>query len=72
VKPDHAIYALALRRFGMPADALIFVDDRAENVAGAEAAGMHGHLFRDAAMLRGELVSLGLLAPPSTKAPARD
>ena len=61
VKPDAAIYALALERFGMPAQELIFIDDRAENVAGAEAAGMHGHLFRDADTLRAELRALSLI-----------
>jgi 2-haloacid dehalogenase len=61
VKPDAAIYELAVRRFGMPAQDLIFIDDRAENVAGAEAMGMHGHLFRDAAALRDELQNLRLL-----------
>jgi 2-haloacid dehalogenase len=60
VKPDRAIYELALRRFGMPASELIFIDDRAENVAGAEAVGMRGHLFRDAEKLRAELDALGL------------
>lgn len=61
VKPGRAIYDLALARFGMPAEELIFIDDRAENVAGAEAAGMRGHHFRDAATLRAELSKLGLL-----------
>ena len=61
VKPHRAIYDLALRRFGMPAEYLLFVDDRADNVAGAEAVGMRGHLFRDAAALRTELQSLRLL-----------
>jgi 2-haloacid dehalogenase len=61
VKPDAAIYRLALERFGMPAEALIFVDDRAENVAGATAVGMRGHLFRDSETLREELNTLGLL-----------
>jgi 2-haloacid dehalogenase len=61
VKPDRAIYELALRRFGMPASELIFIDDRAENVAGAEAVGMRGHLFRDAATLRADLSALGVL-----------
>lgn len=61
VKPDAAIYRLALDRFEMPADQLIFVDDRAENVAGAQAAGMHGHLFRDAETLQRELQRLELL-----------
>jgi 2-haloacid dehalogenase len=61
VKPDAAISRLALERFGMPAEALIFVDDRAENVAGATAVGMRGHLFRDSETLREELNTLGLL-----------
>jgi 2-haloacid dehalogenase len=61
VKPDAAIYELALKRFGMPADALIFIDDSARNVAGAEAIGIRGHLFRDAATLRTELTALSLL-----------
>lgn len=61
VKPDRTIYELALSRFGMPAAALIFVDDRAENVAGAKAVGMHGHVFRDADTLRHELSALGTL-----------
>nr|WP_157028281.1 HAD-IA family hydrolase [Sphingomonas horti] len=61
VKPDAAIYQLALKRFGMPADALIFIDDSARNVAGAEAIGIRGHLFRDAATLRTELTALSLL-----------
>jgi 2-haloacid dehalogenase len=61
VKPDPAIYRLAVTRFGVPAEAAIFVDDRAENVAGAESIGMRGHLFRDASTLRAELHELGLL-----------
>lgn len=61
LKPDPAIYALALARFGLaPADA-VFVDDRPENVAGAEAAGMHAHRFADAATLGVALAGYGLL-----------
>lgn len=61
LKPDRAIYELALERFGMPAEELIFIDDRAENVAGAEAVGMRGHLFRGEPDLRRELEALKLL-----------
>ena len=61
VKPDPAIYALALARFGIAGDAAIFIDDRADNVAGAEAAGMLGHVFRGAGDLRTRLEALGLL-----------
>ena len=61
VKPDPAIYALAIVRFGLAPGAMLFVDDRAENVAGAEAAGIWGHHFGGAAALRAELVGFGLL-----------
>jgi 2-haloacid dehalogenase len=61
LKPDPAIYYLALDRFRLrPADAL-FVDDRQINVEGALAVGMQAHLFTDAADLRARLVAEGLL-----------
>jgi 2-haloacid dehalogenase len=61
LKPDPALYYRALDRFRLkPAEAL-FVDDRAINVEGAEAVGMHGHLFTDAADLRRRLEGEGLL-----------
>ena len=60
MKPDPAIYALALRRFGIRPEQAMFIDDRAENVAGAQDAGMAGHVFTDADTLRAELESLGL------------
>ncbi len=61
LKPDPAIYYLALDRFGLkPADAL-FVDDREINVEGARAVGMHAHLFVGAEDLRIRLEAEGLL-----------
>ena len=61
LKPDPAIYYLALDRFGLkPAEAL-FVDDREINVEGALAVGMQAHLFTDAADLRARLATEGLL-----------
>ena len=62
VKPDAAIYRLALDRFGLAAEQALFVDDRADNVAGAEAVGMRGHLFTGAGALRRDLITAGLLA----------
>ncbi len=62
VKPDPAIYQLALHRFGLNAGDAIFIDDRAENVAAAESEGMIGHHFTDAATLRTDLVARRLLA----------
>ncbi len=61
VKPDAAIYHLALARFGLRPDQAVFVDDNADNVAGAEAVGMHAVLFSDAAAFRARLVDLHLL-----------
>ncbi|HEU0133427.1 MAG TPA: HAD family phosphatase [Allosphingosinicella sp.] len=61
LKPDPAIYYLALHRFGLQAHEALFVDDRAINVEGAEAVGMHAHLFTDAGDLRKRLVAEGLL-----------
>ncbi|WP_309621617.1 HAD family phosphatase [Novosphingobium sp.] len=60
-KPDPAIYALAERRFGLPGQAMLFVDDSLANVASARACGWHAHHFSDATKLRAELTERGLL-----------
>jgi 2-haloacid dehalogenase len=61
LKPDPAIYYLALDRFGLrPRDGL-FVDDRLINVEGAAAVGLHAHLFTTAEDLRTRLEAEGLL-----------
>ena len=61
LKPDPAIYYLALDRFRLrPQDAL-FVDDRAINVEAAEAIGMMAHLFTTAEALRARLEAESLL-----------
>ncbi|MEO7178006.1 MAG: HAD family phosphatase [Allosphingosinicella sp.] len=61
LKPDPAIYYLALDRFGLRPDQALFVDDRKINVEGAEAVGMHGHLFTGADGLRRRLEEEGLV-----------
>jgi 2-haloacid dehalogenase len=61
LKPDSAIYYLALDRFRLRPDEALFVDDRRINVLGAELVGMKAHLFTDAADLRTRLVAEGLL-----------
>jgi 2-haloacid dehalogenase len=63
VKPDAAIYRLALDRFGLSADEAVFIDDNAANVAGARAIGIRSIHFSDVAATRAELVALGLLSP---------
>lgn len=64
MKPDPAIYALAIERFGIDPAGALFVDDVAANVAGAKSLGIGGHQFRDAAMLERELIARGYLAAP--------
>ena len=45
LKPDPAIYRITLGRLGVEPGAALFVDDRAENVAGAEAVGLNALHF---------------------------
>ena len=61
LKPDPAIYYLALDRFGLTPGQALFVDDRAINVEGARAVGMPAHLFTTAGDLRARLEAEGLL-----------
>lgn len=61
IKPDAAIYQLALRRFGLASGQGIFVDDRLDNVEAAEANGFVGHHFQNASTLRSALEKLTLL-----------
>lgn len=61
VKPDPAIYQLALRRFGLQPGEAIFIDDVQANVDAARANGFAAHHFLDAVTLRAELCALGLL-----------
>lgn len=62
MKPDPAIYALAIRRFGLDPGRALFIDDRADNVASARAAGMRGHEFASADRMHSELAAYGLIA----------
>lgn len=61
VKPDPAIYALAVRRFGHAPGAMLFVDDNLANVEAARTGGWYAHHFADAAALRTDLVERGLV-----------
>lgn len=62
MKPDPAIYALAIERFGIDPAGALFIDDVAHNIAGAKAVGIAGHRFVDAATLERELVARGYLS----------
>lgn len=62
VKPDPAIYALALARFGLKPGDAVFIDDNRANVDAAAALGIHALHFTDEVALRPQLRALGLLA----------
>lgn len=58
MKPDAAFYRAILDSLGVSADECVFIDDKRENVAGAEAAGMRGLLFESAADMEARLKQL--------------
>lgn len=60
-KPDAAIYRCALDILGVPPERVLFIDDRQENVAGADSVGMKTIRFTGASALRPQLQSLGVL-----------
>ena len=62
IKPDPAIYRLAIARFGIDPAGALFIDDVAANVAGAESVGIAGHRFVDAVTLEADLVARSYLA----------
>jgi putative hydrolase of the HAD superfamily len=59
-KPDVKIFQMALSVTQRNADECIFVDDRAENVAGARKVGMNTIQFQNVAQLSAELKNLGV------------
>lgn len=61
IKPDAAIYAAVEADCGIAAERLLFVDDKAENIAAAQARGWQGHVFAGAAGWARALVDAGLL-----------
>jgi len=62
VKPDPAIFQIAIERFSLVPHQTLYVDDRLENVQAAEAKKMRGHHFTDPALLKAELIELGLIS----------
>lgn len=62
VKPDPAIYRLALARFGLEPGEAVFIDDNRANIDAAAALGIHALHFTDEATLRPQLRALGLAA----------
>jgi putative hydrolase of the HAD superfamily len=60
-KPKPAIYKRAIDVLGRSAERVLFIDDRAENAAGAAAAGMKTIRFEGAGALRRDLATFGVL-----------
>ncbi len=63
LKPDPAIFELALERLGVAAEETVFVDDSRMNVVAARQIGLHATRFRGFASLRKWLQSLGVPIP---------
>ncbi len=47
IKPEIGIYEYILDKYGLKADECLFIDDREENVRGAETVGMNAVLFEN-------------------------
>ncbi|MEA3340477.1 MAG: HAD family phosphatase [Chloroflexota bacterium] len=72
MKPDPAIFELALARLDVRADEAVFVDDFRVNVAAARQAGLHAVRFRGLAPLRQRLRELDIPAPDPALEPLPD
>ncbi len=62
-KPDPAIYAKVQESSGHEGAAILFADDRPDNIAAAQAFGWQTHLFDGPQGWADRLVSAGLLTP---------
>jgi epoxide hydrolase-like predicted phosphatase len=60
VKPDERIYHIILSRMNVAAEESVFIDDRIENIKGAELAGIKTVLFKNPGQVKQELLNLGV------------
>jgi len=58
MKPEARIFEIALEKLKAKPKEAVFVDDFAENIAGCEAAGLHGIHFRSTRQVRQDLKKL--------------
>ena len=61
IKPDPQIFQMLEDESGLSGDALIFADDRDDNIAAAAARGWNTHLFKNPEGWAARLVEEGLL-----------
>jgi HAD superfamily hydrolase (TIGR01509 family) len=59
-KPDLEVYRGLLGRLGVAPQAALMIDDDAQNIAGAEAAGLNGHIFDGIDGLARRLTGFGI------------
>jgi len=62
MKPDRAIYDVAIRRAGVAPEEMFFVDDRPENVVGAQAVGIDAVQFTEFDQFEADLHARGILS----------
>lgn len=62
-KPAMGIYNHLLKSYDLHPHESVFIDDKAENIEGAEVVGMKGILFTDTDSLVGTFKQLGILPP---------
>jgi 2-haloacid dehalogenase len=67
VKPEPEIYRMLEADCGVEPTALLFADDRADNIAAAAARGWKTHLFTDPQGFAARLVAEGLLSEEDAK-----
>ncbi|MFP4517963.1 MAG: HAD family hydrolase [Oceanicaulis sp.] len=60
IKPDPAIYEITKARIAHPPQDVVFIDDRADNIEAAKAAGFQGVVFETATQVRRDLAARGL------------
>ncbi len=58
LKPDPRIYQLLFTRYGLDPSSCVFIDDRMDNIEGAERCGMRGIHFTNPAALEADLKTL--------------
>ena len=64
VKPDHAIYELAIRRIGKPARKIVYFDDNPECVDAARDAGLQAYQAKGVDAVRARLAQLSIPLGP--------
>lgn len=60
-KPDPKAYELLLKTINLPAEEIVFIDDKAENVEAAKAIGIDAIVFESEKQVRDELTKRGIL-----------